>query len=187
MKSILLSFFFLLIAFVSNAQPQYGDLTLGSGIHMYYHSSPSAPPTYGGSFNPGAGIFVTDHLMIGSATICNFSSFETYGFRINNLVLGLAPRIAYYFGSGPWQPYLSTSFGFAAYSTREFIDQYTPQTTAMGDLLFQAEAGAVYWLSKQIGLSFSLNFSTGQPLEDPEDFTHEGLSGNIGLQYIWPK
>ncbi|MEL6538577.1 MAG: hypothetical protein AAFQ98_24370 [Bacteroidota bacterium] len=173
------------------AQPKKNDLSLAGGINLYYNPFDDASRYFSISVLPNLGVFLTDHLLLGaqvggglhSSTVNNPANTT----RSLSYHMVAAPRVAYYFGDGPLQPYVSSSIGFSVGTNRFFLNNNLNEVRTISNLSFSVEAGAVYWLADHVGIMGFMYYSGGQRLDESEPYFSQGINGSIGVQYFWSR
>ncbi|HAA20132.1 MAG TPA: hypothetical protein DCP28_15710 [Cytophagales bacterium] len=176
-----------LAATLSYAQPKKGDLTLGGGVSLTADPFEEDSRSFGLSISPIVGIFLTDHLLVGTQLGGNFYSFSTENYSSFSYGMQVAPSVAYYFGDGPWQPFLSGGVGVSASSRRTQENGILQNPDSRTRINFNARAGAIYWLANHVGITTFVNYSSGRTLNQPDASFNQGLNAGVGVQFIWSR
>jgi hypothetical protein len=181
MKSLSSAFtIFLVFFFVSSgmAQTEKGSKLLGGSASIRFND----PFTL--TLNPTGGIFLVDKLALGSSVSVEYSSTRRYStlYSHRSFTGGFAPFVRYYLGESKIRYFLLADVGVyrswynvyqAGYERRETNNYLNP---GLG-------AGAVYFITPQIGLEAILNYRF---YRNTKQHYNENLFLNFGFQIYLP-
>jgi len=185
---------FCLLSVLVYAQPTKGDVSLGGNVVAAYTNqrTPFLPVNtdveiLSAQITPRVGLFLTDHLSVGANVSYQFARANFNLGYSNNRFISIAPQVAYYFGEGPWQPYLLGAVGYR----NEFFE--LRETPASGDrlvenyLFYEAEAGVAYWFAPNVSAVAFLNYNGDELQSESFPETVRSLNLGIGVRYIWAR
>ncbi|MEL6538579.1 MAG: outer membrane beta-barrel protein [Bacteroidota bacterium] len=176
-----------LLSFSLGAQPQKGNALLAGSLEIYGKNGNQDIPTSGVSVNPSVGVFVTDHLLVGMQMGVHYDQ-ATFPNTLNkNWTLIMAPRVTYYFGNGPWQPFLSTLVGVTHGAQQFFPDNQPEIRIVQNNLMYDVEAGVAYWLTEKLSADGYLRYTSQVNIHDVSLVTSRSLNGGVRFSFLWSR
>lgn len=209
MKSILFIGVLVLVGpLISKAQTQKGQWTVGTQIGSLSYKNQDNEKQVSASFNPSAGYFVINGLVVGTGLPFNIGSTNADAVSLdledksNGSSIGLAPFIRYFLGKKKLKPYMGLAYSFSRSILK--ITHNQPGNTYQIDQKGKATAliptvGLAYFISQNLGLTAEVNYNIvheeyeatsiagGQPGTSNSQSDQKSLLLTIGFQILLNK
>ena len=103
------------------------------------------------TLNPNAGYFFLNHLALGASFNANFEKLGD----IRTTALGLGPFARFYFGRGPWRPFLNLNANYATQRTK-----IGSTSTSANGFSWLGGAGVAWFVTDNAALETTFGYSS---------------------------